>query len=361
MFNKNNYVVILAGGIGSRFWPKSRLKTPKQFLDILGVGKSLIQITYERVRKFCLAENIFVITHHSYIKDVKQHLTELQDANIIQEPYRKNTAASAIYSTHKINALNPNANIMICPADHLILNEDIFTDIVNKAFKFSKENDAIITLGVEPIRPDTGYGYIQYFQDELDIPIRKVKLFTEKPNLEIAKSFLKSGDFLWNAGIFFWNVQIILPLFQKYLPEVDEPFRRIKEHYNTSTEVDNMEMIYMQCPSISIDHGLLEKAQNVYVIPSSFGWSDLGTWESAYENSEKDYLGNAVQGKNVVVFDTSESIIHCKDEKLVVVQGLNKYIIIDTEEILLICERSNEQQIKNYVAEIKRLKGDKFS
>lgn len=360
MLKKNNYVVILAGGIGSRFWPKSRLKTPKQFLDILGTGQSLIQTTFERVRKLSYLENIYVVTHQLYVDDVATHLPDLPIENIVSEPYRKNTAPSAAYISHKLAALNPEANIMLCPSDHLILNEDIFIEKCLKAFDFSAENDAILTLGIKPLRPDTGYGYIQYHQDDLDIPIRKVKIFTEKPSLEIAKSFLDSGDFLWNSGIFFWSTKTILPLFSKFLPEMDELFLRAKSVYNTRNEQAAMEMIYMQCTNISIDYGLLEKAPNVFVMPSSFGWSDLGTWQSAYENSKKDYLGNAVQGENVVVFDASECIIDTPSEKLVVVQGLEQYMIIDTGEILLICDRNKEQEVKNYVAEIRRLKGDRF-
>lgn len=360
MLKKNNYVVILAGGIGSRFWPKSRTKTPKQFLDILGTGQSLIQSTFDRVKKLSYLENIYVVTHKSYAEDVATHLPDLPRENIVSEPYRKNTGPSAAYISHKLAALNPEANIMLCPSDHLVLNEEVFVEKCIHAFKFSAENEAILTLGIQPLRPDTGYGYIQYYQDDLDIPIRKVKIFTEKPSLEIAKSFLDSGDFLWNSGIFFWSTKTILPLFQKFLPEIDELFLRATDVYNTTKEQAAMEMIYMQCINISIDYGLLEKAPNVFVMPSSFGWSDLGTWQSAYENSEKDYLDNAVQGENVVVFDTSESIIEAPKGKLVVVQGLEQYMVIDTEEILLICDRNKEQEVKNYVAEIRRLKGDRF-
>lgn len=361
MLKRNNYVVILAGGIGSRFWPKSRQHAPKQFLDILGTGQSLIQTTFERVQQICYLENIYVVTHQQYAHMVEEHLPELPLTNIVSEPYRKNTAPSAAYISHKLAALNPKANIMLCPSDHLILNEKMFIESCFNAFDFSAEHDAILTLGVHPLRPDTGYGYIQFFQDDLDIPIRKVKTFTEKPNLEIAQSFLKSGDFLWNSGIFFWNTETILPLFAAFMPEMNELFLRATDVYNTDQESKVMEMIYMQCTNLSIDYGLLEKAPNVYVMPSSFGWSDLGTWQSAYENSEKDYLGNAVQGDHVIVFDSSECIIQAPKDKLVVLQGLEQYIVIDTEEVLLICDRNKEQEVKNYVAEIKRLKGDQFS
>lgn len=360
MLKKNNYVVILAGGIGSRFWPRSRQQNPKQFLDILGVGQSLIQMTFERLKKVCYPENIYVVTHQNYTEDVKKHLPDLAHSNIISEPYRKNTGPSALYISKKIASINEKANIMLCPADHLILNEEQFIDTAFQAFKFSEENEALLTLGIKPLRPDTGYGYIQFFHDDLDIPIRKVKTFTEKPILEIAESFIASGDFLWNSGIFFWNTKTILPLFREYMPEINELFIKADFSLTEEEETAALDIIYQKSASISIDHGLLEKAPNVFVMPSNFGWSDLGTWESAYQNSNKDYLDNAVHGKNVVVFDTSGSLIQAPDKKLVVVQGLEKYIVIDTEEILLICERNKEQEIKNYVAEIKRLKGDQF-
>lgn len=358
---KNNFVAILAGGIGSRFWPESRLHHPKQFLDLLGTGRSLIQSTFARFQHICPKENIFIVTHQDYIQEVHKHLPDLPFENIIGEPSRKNTGPSVAYISHKIHANNPDANILISPADHLILDDHEFERQVFAALDFVAHHDVILTLGIKPTRPDTGYGYIQYEQSvDKDERFQKVRTFTEKPDLELARTFLKSGDFLWNSGIFAWNVKTILKAFEDFLPEINEVFLQAAPAYNTAEEHKLMEIVYAQCTNISIDYGILEKAKNVFVLPSQFGWSDLGTWESAYDNSEKDYLGNAVSGSDVVVIDAAECFIKVNNNKLAVIQGLENFIVVDTDEILLICERSNEQQIKNYVAEVKRNKGDKF-
>jgi len=357
---KNNYVAIMAGGIGSRFWPESRSQYPKQFLDILGTGKSLIQWTYHRFKNICPPENIYFITNHSYINTLKDQIPEVADANIISEPYRKNTAPCAAYFAHKMMALNPDANIILSPADHLIMDERAFEETCLTALSFVAKHDALLTLGIKPTRPDTGYGYIQYnVAEELD-KVYRVRTFTEKPSLELAQTFLKSGDFLWNSGIFVWNVKTIMNALEKHLPEMHEVFLQAADVYNTPAEVAVINDLYAHCTNISIDYGIMEKAKNVYVIPSYFGWCDLGTWESAYENSDKDYLGNAVYGNNVMVIDASECMIKAPAEKLVVLQGLEKFIVIDTQDVLLICERNREQQIKEYVAEVKRNKGEKF-
>ncbi len=356
----NNYVAIMAGGIGSRFWPESRQKLPKQFLDLLNTGQSLLQWTFQRFSGICPPENIFVITHESYVDLVKKQLPQLNAGNIVGEPSRKNTAPSAAYIAHKIYGINPDANIIVSPSDHLIMNEQAFEKHVADALDFVAHNDALLTLGIQPTRPDTGYGYIQYNTRKDQEQFFKVKTFTEKPNLELARTFLKSGDFLWNSGIFVWNVQTILLALEKHLPELNEVFEQAKAAFNTPDEERVIERVYTQCTNISIDYGIMEKAQNVFVMPSNFGWSDLGTWESAYEHFEKDYLGNAVYGKNVMVIDASECMIKAPDEKLVLLQGLEQFIVIDTPDILLICERSKEQQIKDYVAEVKRNKGERF-
>ena len=350
----------MADGIGSRFWPVSRTKYPKQFLDLLGTGRSLIQWTYNRFKHICPKENIYFITNQSYITALKEQIPEIDDANIISEPSRKNTAPCAAYFAHKIMALNPNANIIMSPADHLIMDERAFERTTYDALDFVSKHDALLTMGIKPTRPDTGYGYIQYdVEEELD-KVYRVKTFTEKPSLELARTFLKSGDFLWNSGIFVWNVKTIMNELEKYLPEMNEVFMQAKDVYNTPREFEVINELYSQCTNISIDYGIMEKAKNVYVIPSYFGWCDLGTWESAYENSEKDYLGNAVYGDNVMVIDASECMIKVNNDKLLVVQGLEQFIVVDTPDVLLICERSREQQIKEYVAEVKRNKGDKY-
>lgn len=350
----------MAGGIGSRFWPESRTSYPKQFLDLLGTGKSLIQWTYHRFKNIVPKENIYFVTNHSYVNVLREQLPDVAPENIISEPSRKNTAPCVAYFAHKIMALNPLANIVVSPADHLIMDEHSFEQTTLDALDFVAEHDALLTMGIKPTRPDTGYGYIQYDPEDAVGKVFRVKTFTEKPSLELAQTFLKSGDFLWNSGIFVWNVNSILDAIEKHLPEMHEIFVQAKGVYNTPREQEVINELYSQCTNISIDYGIMEKAKNVFVIPSYFGWCDLGTWESAYENSEKDYLGNAVYGKNIMVIDATECMVKAPSEKLVVLQGLEKMIVIDTPDVLLICERSREQQIKEYVAEVKRNKGDKF-
>ncbi len=360
MNNQNNYVAIMAGGIGSRFWPESRAAFPKQFLDILGTGKSLIQWTYNRFLNICPPENIYFITNHAYIDLLKEQIPELQEHNIISEPSRKNTAPCAAYFAHKLLALNPDANIIMSPADHLILDEPAFIRTAQDALKFVSQHNALLTLGIKPTRPDTGYGYIQFDEADDIEQVYRVKTFTEKPSLELAQTFLKSGDFLWNSGIFVWNVNTVMHALEKHLPEMHEVFTQAAHAYNKPEETTLIQELYTHCTNISIDYGIMEKAKNVYVIPSYFGWCDLGTWESAYENSHKDYLGNAVYGKNVMIIDATECMVKAPPEKLVVLQGLEQFIVVDTPDVLLICERNREQQIKEYVAEVKRNKGEKF-
>jgi len=351
----------MAGGIGSRFWPMSRTAMPKQFLDILGTGRSLLQWTYQRFKHICPPENIYFITNHVYINTLKEQIPEVSDENIISEPSRKNTAPCAAYFAHKIMAKNPNANIIMTPADHLIMDERTFERTAHDALDFVAHHPDLLTMGIKPTRPDTGYGYIQYDNlDELDEKVFRVKTFTEKPSLELARTFLKSGDFLWNSGLFIWNVQTIMEALKTHLPEINDVFEQATSVYNTDKEAEVISELYAQCPNISIDYGIMEKAKNVFTIPSYFGWCDLGTWESAFDNSKKDYLGNAVYGQNVMVIDANECIIKAPDDKLVVVQGLEQFIVVDTKDVLLICERTREQQIKEYVAEVKRNKGDKF-
>ncbi len=358
--NKNNYVAIMAGGIGSRFWPMSRTNHPKQFLDILNTGRTLIQATYDRFKKFIPEENIYVVTSEQYHDTVQKQLPELADGNILCEPSRKNTAPCIAYISFKLQQLNPNANLICAPADHLIFNEEGFRQTCTEALKFTAHIKALVTLGIKPHQPNTGYGYIQHESHAVSQNVYKVKTFTEKPDLALAKTFVASGDFLWNAGIFVWQVKNILKAFEKHLPEMFEVFDLEKQHLNTRKEKTSIEKIYPQCVNISIDYGIMEKADNVYIIPASFGWSDLGTWASAYNNLEKDYLANAVVGNNVVVIDATKNIVHADNKKLVLLQGLDDFIVVDTKDVLLICKKEKEQEIKEYVAEIKRSKGDKF-
>ena len=356
----NNYVAILAGGIGSRFWPKSRSAYPKQFLDILNSGKTLIQFTFERYASFLPLENIFVVTVEEYTGIVREQLPQLNPENILAEPARKNTAPCVAYMAFKLFQKNPDASLIVAPSDHLVLNTEEFEKVTFKALDFASHMKAFVTLGIKPTYPNTGYGYIQHETLAAADDIYKVKTFTEKPDIEIARTFLASGDFLWNAGIFIWRVDSIIKAFEQYQPEMYEVFVSEQQFFNTSEEQNALERIYPLCTNISIDYAVMEKASNVYVIPASFGWSDLGTWNSAYDNLEKDYLGNAVAGDNVMIIDATKCMVSAPHDKLLVLQGLDDFIVVDADDVLLICKKDNEQQIKEYVAEVKRNKGDKY-
>ena len=348
----------MAGGIGSRFWPLSTQKYPKQFQDILGTGITMIQQTYNRISGTVADENIFVITNAEYTELCKTQLPNIPTENIVGEPMMKNTAACNLYMINKIAAKDPLATVIVLPADHLILNEKRFSEKICLATKLASENEYLVTLGITPTRPDTGYGYIQYLSDEQDY--HKVKTFTEKPNLEIAKTFLESGEFLWNAGIFIWNVKTILKSFTKFLPEMVQQFNSCE--YNNSNEQNCIEIIYPKLSKISIDNGILEKADNVYVIPADLGWSDLGTWTSVYENTEKNEDNNAISSKNVLTYNAKGNIVIMKNKnKASIIDGLENFIIVDTEKALLICPRNNDQEIKNYVNDLRNIKkGERF-
>lgn len=358
--NKHHYVAIMAGGIGSRFWPMSRTAHPKQFLDILGTGKTLIQQTYSRYARFIPKENIYVVTTEEYVPIVKKQLQDIPVENILAEPSRKNTAPCIAYMAFKLMQKDPKALMIAAPADHLITETDEFIKTTKTALGFVNHINALVTIGIKPNHPNTGYGYIQHEAGEAAPGVYEVKTFTEKPNRELAETFLASGDFLWNAGIFTWKVKNIIDAFEKHEPELYELFAAEKEKFNTAEEKEAVENIYPQCTNISIDIAVLEKAENVYVIPASFGWSDLGTWNSAWDNMEKDYFGNAVSGKHVMVVDANNCMVHVPDNKLVLLQGLKDYIIVDTKDVLLICKKDKEQEIKEYVAEVKRNMGDKY-
>lgn len=353
----------MAGGVGSRFWPVSRTAYPKQFIDFFGVGKTLIQSTYERFLKICPPENIFVVTNEIYTDIVKEQLPDLASNQILAEPIMRNTAPCISYGSMKILNLNPDATIVVAPSDHTITNQDAFIEAIEQSLKAASENDCLITLGIKPSRPDTGYGYIQYVENtlETDEQIHKVKIFTEKPNLELARSFVQSGDFLWNAGIFIWSAKAITEAFSKHLPEMHEIFLQGNSIYNTSNEIEFISNAYQQCTNISIDFGIMEKADNVYVLPADFGWSDLGTWASIYEIAEHDYVGNAViPSEQVMMFDSSNCMVNVPKDKLVILQGLHDYIVVESNNTLLICPRNEEQSIKQVVADVKSKFGTKF-
>lgn len=357
---KHHYVAIMAGGIGSRFWPMSRADFPKQFLDILGTGKTLIQQTFERYSQLVPPENIYVVTAAEYAAIVKAQLPDLSEENILAEPFRKNTAPCIAYIAFKLLSKDPEAVMVAAPSDNLVLETGEFVRTARRAIDFVDHINALVTIGIKPTYPNTGYGYIQHDTTEAAPEIYKVKTFTEKPNADLAKTFLASGDFLWNAGIFIWKVKNIIAAFEKFLPEIHELFASEKDKFNTAEEKTAIEEIYPQCTNISVDFGVMEKAENVYVIPGSFGWSDLGTWNSAWENKEKDYFGNAVVGKKVMAIDAKNCMVHVPDNKLVLLQGLEDFIIVDTKDVLLIAKKEKEQEIKDYVAEVKRNMGDKY-
>lgn len=358
--NKHHYVVIMAGGIGTRFWPMSRTNFPKQFLDILNIGKTLIQTTFDRFASFIPLENIYVVTSDEYVNIVKKQLPSLPLQNILAEPSRKNTAPCIAYISFKLSQLDPHALLIVAPADHMISDNIAFTKVCFEALSFVKKHNAFITLGINPTYPNTGYGYIQYEQHSVSDNVYKVKTFTEKPNIELAKAFIASGEFLWNAGIFVWQVKNIIIAFEKYLPEVYDLFNSQKEKFNTPEEQNALMEIYPFSTNISIDFGIMEKADNVYVIPSSFGWSDIGTWNSAYEHLQKDTNANAITGHNVMMVNTNNCIVHAPENKLVVLQGLKDFIVVDTGDVLLVCKKEKEQEIKEFVGDVKRQKGEKY-
>ena len=350
----------MAGGIGSRFWPMSRTEMPKQFLDILNTGRTLIQSTYDRFAKFIPKENIFIVTSHQYEKIVQSQLPELDKKNILSEPSRKNTAPCIAYIAYKLSQLNPKSNLICAPADHLVRDDTSFVKVSIEALDFTDKHNAILTMGIQPSYPNTGYGYIQYEQEAVADNVYKVKTFTEKPDIELAKTFIASGDFLWNSGIFIWKIKSLIKAFEKYLPEMHEIFDAEKNKFNTPEEQEAINNIYPQCVNISIDYGIIEKADNVYVIPSAFGWSDLGTWGSAYENLEKDYYENAVAGDKVILFDAYKNVIHANNKKVVLIQGLEDFIVVDTPDALLICKKEKEQEIKEYLGEVKKNLGEGY-
>ncbi len=361
MSDKNQYVAIMAGGIGSRFWPHSRVKRPKQFLDILGTGKSLLQATFERFEKVVPKENIYIVTSRAYVDLVKEQLPQIADEQILGEPLRRNTAPCIAYVTNKIHKRDPKATVVVAPSDHIILNESNFVEVIKKGLDFVKYEPVLCTLGIKPSRPDTGYGYIQYIEEhERNEGIYKVKTFTEKPNLGLAKQFLASGDFIWNSGIFIWSIDTINTALHEHLPVVMERFDEGMEFYNTDKEQEFIDKVYTHCENISIDYGVMEKAENVFVIPANFGWSDLGTWTSLWENHEKDAKENALSHENIMVYDASENIIVSNPDKLVVVQGLEGYCVVDSDEILMICRKQDEQQLKEINGDVRRTKGEKF-
>jgi mannose-1-phosphate guanylyltransferase len=343
----------MAGGVGTRFWPMSRVNLPKQFIDVLGTGESLLRQTFLRLCKICPVENILVVTSEIYRQQTLEHLPEINPSNVLCEPVRRNTAPCIAYANYKILRKNPEAKVIVAPSDHVVLKEDVFTSIVTKTLDEAGKNDCLITLGITPTRPDTGYGYIQIDEDcntkAID-NLMKVKTFTEKPNIEKANFFLKSGNFVWNSGIFIWSAQTIQNAFKKYLPNVDELFAKGENLYDTALEKEFIEKTYSDCENISIDYGIMEKADNVFVCRADFGWSDLGTWVSLFENSNKIEYNNACVGDNILALKSHNNVIVSHNKgKLIVIHGLNDVIVVDEKDVLLICDKKDEQEIKNIV------------
>lgn len=352
----------MAGGIGSRFWPMSRTSYPKQFIDILGTGRTLIQQTYDRLQRIAPKENIFVVTNEDYKELVLTQCEGMDETQVLCEPSRRNTAPCIAYASYKIKAKNPKANILVAPADHLILKEDKFIENVVLGLDYVSKNNALLTLGIDPSRPDTGYGYIQYDSEKSDKEdrIKKVKTFTEKPDLELAKQFVESGEFSWNSGMFIWSLQAILEAFEKYMPDLNNFFKEGEKYLNTAKEEKFINDTYAVCKSISIDYGIMEKAANVYVISADIGWSDLGTWGSIYNHLRQDENHNAVIGKNVMLYDSHDCIVSMPKDKLVVLQGLNDYIVVEANNTLLVCKKEDEQKIKEFVTDIRLSSGEKY-
>lgn len=361
--NKDNYCIIMAGGIGSRFWPVSKTKKPKQFIDVLGTGESLLQTTYRRFERLCPKENIYIVTNKQYRDIVFEQLDGIDGECVLLEPIRRNTAPCVAYANFKIRRKNPDAKIVVAASDHLITDEGEFISTLEKAFAAVDKDDVLITLGIKPTFPNTGFGYIQYVdngQSGMDEDVKKVKLFTEKPEYSMAVQFVKSGDFLWNAGIFVWSLRSIDRAMREFLPDVYEIFAKGEDVYNTDAEEAFIEEAYSACPSISIDYGVMEKASNVYVIPSGFGWNDIGTWAALYSVRKKDAEGNAVVGRNVLTYDTRDCLIDMPKDKLVVLQGLEDFIIVESDNILMICRKGEEQRIKEFVTDVEIEKGTEY-
>ena len=356
---KNNYCVIMSGGIGSRFWPFSRENRPKQFLDFFGTGRSLLQQTFDRFHQIIPTENIFIATNAIYADLVQQQLPEIQRDQILLEPTRRNTAPCIAYAAYRIRAIDPKANIVVTPADHLILQEHHFLANIQSGLDFVENNKALLTLGVKPSRPETGYGYIQT-KEFTSNNIQKVKAFTEKPNYELAKVFFESGEFYWNSGIFVWNVQTILEAFHTYLPNITEHFDPGIQKFNSPEEQNFINEHYPLLQNISIDYGIMEKADNTYMLIADFGWSDLGTWGALYDLAEKDESGNATLKCSSVFFESSNNIVTFADGKLAVIQGLDDYIVAESDNVLLICKKSEEQRIKQFVTDVSMKFGDCF-
>lgn len=350
----------MAGGVGSRFWPFSTEKKPKQFLDFFGTGRSLLQMTYDRFTRFIPKEDVFIASNSNYKDLILEQLPDITENQILLEPARRNTAPCIAYAMNKIEALDPQANIIVAPSDHLVLKEDEFVHVAQIALNYTQSHNDILTIGIKPNRPETGYGYIQINEKITDDNLFKVKTFTEKPNAELAKVFMESGEFLWNSGMFIWNIETIINAFDTFMGEMSNKFRTGKCFYNTAEEQGFIDKIYKSCTNISIDYAILEKATNVNVLEADFGWSDLGTWGSIYEHSEKDANKNVTLKCKTLLYDCDKNVIAMPEGKLAVIQGLQDYIVAETNNVLLICPKSEEQKIRQFVNDTQVKIGKEF-
>lgn len=359
MINQNNYCVIMSGGVGSRFWPFSRKTYPKQFLDFFGTGRSLLQQTFDRFNKIIPTKNIFIVTNEDYSNLVQEQIPEINKSQILLEPTRRNTAPCIAWASYHIRELNPNANIVVAPSDHLILKEEEFLNSISKGLQYVAENNNLLTLGITPNRPETGYGYIQ-IADHINESLYKVKTFTEKPQLDLAKVFVESGEFYWNSGLFMWNVNSILQSIDQFLPEIASKLDAGKGIYTTPKEKNFIQENFPACPNVSIDFGIMEKAENVYVSLGDFGWSDLGTWGSLYDLSDKDENQNVTLKGDSIFYNSKNNIVALPKGKLAIIDGLENYLISESDNVILICKKDEEQSIRKYVSDAQQKLGDDY-
>ena len=354
MTPKNHHLVIMAGGVGSRFWPMSTAECPKQFIDVLGVGKSLLQLTMERFANIASPENVWVVTNEKYVDIVHEQLPDVPRTNILSEPCRRNTAPCIAYVSWRIKTRDANANIVVTPSDHIVTNVAEFKRVINAALQFTGETDAMLTLGMKPTRPETGYGYIQAdltSSSPRNKEIFRVDSFREKPDLQTALQYIERKNYFWNAGIFIWSVKTIINAFRIYQPAMNRLFESMTDIYGTEREQEAINRMYSECENISVDYAIMEKAEEIFVCPADFGWSDLGTWGALLMQTKHDLYGNSIIGNNVSVYDTQNCIIHTTEEKKVVVQGLDGYIVAEKDDTLLICKLAEEQKIRSFAEE----------
>ena len=354
----NTYVVIMAGGSGTRFWPFSRVEKPKQFLDVMGIGHTLLQMTFDRFKAITDISKIYIVSNRKYKNLILEQLPELDESQILLEPFQRNTAPCIAYACHKIAAKDPRASIVVSPSDHVVFKETVFTELINKALSFAEKENKLITVGVNPSRPETGYGYIQYVEDSKE-DVKPVKTFTEKPEKELAQKFVESGDFVWNAGIFIWSAKSIISAFENHLPDINEVFADISDQYYTENEQSLVDNAYALCKNISIDYGLMEKASNVYVVLGDFGWSDLGSWRSLYDVSEQDENNNLVKA-NAMIYNSSNCTISGPKDKLIVVSGIDNCLISDYGNAILISNKSSSTELKTIVHDIQVSENSQF-